>query len=161
MRDSWNYAKRVPVHSPGCATGTWPRRRGNANDNSTRGLNNSPLFFPLCPLDSCENVRRTMCVCMRVCMCTCPMILWFKEVGCPLALEEDRGSSSLKKSSFVGENVEMKVSVMKVCSKGMQGIGIFLLLILWFLSDWEGSWIFCNRFLDRYAVFLRSKSLWG
>ena len=47
-----------------------------------------------------------------------------KRLGAPLALEE-KGSSSLKKSSF--ENVEMKVSVMKMCSIGTT---IFLLLML-------------------------------
>lgn len=47
-----------------------------------------------------------------------------------MALKEDRGSSSLKKSTFVGENVEMKVSVMKVCSRGMQGTEISFIYVL-------------------------------
>lgn len=108
---------------PGCATrGTWPRRRGNANDNSTRGLNNSSLS--LCPFDSCENW-------MYDARWYCDL----KRLGAPLALEE-KGSSSLKKSSF--ENVEMKVSVMKMCS-----IGTTIFLLLWFLS----RVIFCNRLM--------------
>lgn len=53
---------------PGCATGTWPPRRGNANDNSTRGLN-FPLLF-LCPLDcrASTHVKIECTICVYMCV---------------------------------------------------------------------------------------------